>query len=226
MLFKLPSIAVALITVTLLPLPLRAQPDAEKVLYRKPLSDGRELVVVQEPVVPASALKDLIASPAFDKMLGYTCLDVMLRSPSNPPLRLWCRRYPLYPGREREEFQVLDLGVKRDLIVLAMAGPGSDIFLARIGFAGWSAPDAIAGLPGADWSLLGAAIPTKPGRLSAKIAFDESETQVSVEVTDFLQDTKQHTSFSQTKGEWKFVRVKQWQEKVPATQPASGGDSK
>src|SRR5688500_18029353 len=101
MFYRLPSIAAAaLIAATFAAHPLRAQPVPEKVLHRKPLSDERELVVVQEPMVPASALKDLIASPAIDKMAGFTSLNLMLHSRSNPPLRLWCFRYPLYPERE------------------------------------------------------------------------------------------------------------------------------
>jgi len=35
-----------------------------------------------------------------------------------------------------------------------------------------------------------------------------------VKVTDFLQDTKQHTVFEQKDDQWEFVRVRQWQEKI------------
>jgi hypothetical protein len=228
MLYRLPSIAAAAIIVaTFTAHSLGAQPAAEKVLHRKPLSDGRELVVVLEPMVPASALKGLFTSPATDKLLGLTTLNLVLHSPSNPPLRLWCRKCPLYFEREDEQFQVLDLVVKPDLIVMAMVGPGSQIFVVKVGLF-QRGPDAIETLRGADWSLLAAAIPTRPGRLSAKISFDETGKQVGVEVTDFLQDTKQRTVFAQKAGEWQFVRVKQWQEKVPATQPAAvpGGGRK
>jgi hypothetical protein len=204
--------------VAIFPLPLRAQPEGEKVIFRKPLSDGRELVMVLEPIVPASALKDLIPPRVLVRMLGYTSLNLMLHSPSNPPLRLWSVRYAIYRQSECDEIQVLDLLVKPDMIVVALAGPGSSIGLVKIGF---GTGEGFVDLPAADWSLLAAAIPATPGRLSAKIAFDENAKRVTVEVTDFLQDTKQHTSFTQANREWRFVRVKQWEEKVPATQPTT-----
>lgn len=190
-----------------------AEPASEKVLYREPLSGDRELVVIQGPMVPTSELAGLLSADVADRTLGYFNIDVELRPKSMPPLRLLSHRYSVNYDSEYEEYSVLDLLILPNRLVMVMGRSLSSIAILEVVLDG--SPSRVSGLQGADWSLLAAAIPTPPGRLSAKLTYNENKERIEVQVTDFLQDTKQHTQFVQKGNEWEFEPVKQWQEKVP-----------
>jgi len=198
------------------------QPSTEIVMYQQELGEGRKLVVTKEPVVLASALKDLLPPSIVDRAnsapTGFFSINVELRFASGQSLRLWSDHRAIHRERPTEygEYQVLDVVVMPNRILLAMATVGSQIYLHEISVYGRTQSY---GLPGLDWNLLAAAIPAPPGRLSAKWSYDERQKLVQIEVVDFLQETKQHTFFEQKGDAWEFVRVKQWQETVPATQP-------
>lgn len=185
-----------------------------RVLYTKALSDGRDLVVTEDPMVPVSVLKGLISPTLTDNpvepIVGFTCINLELRSQSHAPLRLASQKYPLYSASEYDEYGVLDLLVLQDRIVLATVYPGSVLGMMEVGTPGQMRDAGLAG-----WSLLGASIPAVSGRLGATLAYDEKNQRIEVEVTDTLQGVRQHTQFRQTHSEWRFVLSKQWSEKFP-----------
>jgi hypothetical protein len=57
-------------------------------------------------------------------------------------------------------------------------------------------------------------------RVSAALSGESQKNQIAVEVVELLQNLKRHTVFLQKGDEWEFVRIKQWQEAAPMTQPA------
>jgi hypothetical protein len=199
------------------------QPSTEKVLYRKQLGEERELVVVRGPVTPSSAVKDLILPSIVNRErhapIGFFTIDLEIRSALNPPLRLWSQRGIAHAERpaESEDYQVLDLAVLPNRVLLVIT-TGTTISLHDIAIYGGTRTEM---LPNIGWSQLAAKIPAEPGRLSAKVSYDEVEKKVEVEVMDYLQDNKLHSVWRQ-KGsdEWTFEVVKRWEEKVPTTRPA------
>ncbi len=202
----------------------RAQASDERVLYKMALSEDQEMLVVQGPLVPASALKSLLSPQLLIRPLNSptSCfsLSVELRGPRNQTLRLWSRLCWTYRDGEHGEYHVLDLLSLpgRNQLVMTMSGPGSAIVISEIDL--YRNATRSTTIPGAQWSLLAAAVPVTPGRLSAKLTHDEKDLRIRVEVTDDLEQTKQHTLFEQRGDEWVFVRAKQWQEKASATSQA------
>lgn len=206
-----------LLSAVLSPNQMHAQPLGEKVLFRKALSDGRELVVIQEPMLPTPAMKDLMSADKLRQLSGFFSLAVEVRS-TETPLRLWSQLKGMERDSQYNEFQVLDLLVLPNRLIMTLSGSGSSISVIEI--FRLSGPSRFTSLQGHDWSLIAVAGPFRPGRLGAKLSYNEEQKRIDVEVTDFLDQTKQHTLFEQKGDEWEFVRVKRWEEKIPATQPA------
>jgi hypothetical protein len=192
-------------------------------IFRRALQGDTQLVVIQEPMVSADAIKEFLPPGLINRPvhppIGYFTMSIELRSGSSPPLAIWSQVGGVYYAGQLDEYQVLDvLKLPAGRIALAMVGPGSSIVILDVSVTEAARQTSLASV---DWSLLAAATPNKPGRLSAKFTYNPTVKRISVEVTDFLQDTKQHTLFEQKDEQWDFVRVKQWQEKVPATNPAA-----
>jgi hypothetical protein len=194
-----------------------AHPPREKVLYRKTLAEGRELVVVQESLVLVTRFKGLLSEHLRGQTAAFCSISVELRSGGQPPLRLWSQLCRLERETEYNEFEVLDLLLLPDRVVVALAGQGSSIDIVEIAFGG---PNRLNYLRGADWSSIPVSLPTRPGRLRTKLEYNEKEKRIEFQVTDSLEELKQHTLFYQKGNEWEFVPVKRWEEKVPATNPA------
>ncbi len=184
------------------------------VIHRAVIEGDRELLVVKGRAVPSSRLHGLVSQDVTDPTSGFFNLSVVLRSTSTDSLILWSDSSPLHLDSDYEEVGVLDLLVLSNRLVVTFSGPFSSIGVIEIGLYG---PDRFTSLRGIDWSLLGAALPVSPpGRLHAKLSYNEEEKRVQVEVTDSLQGTEQHTLFEQKGGQWEFVRVNQWQQPVPS----------
>jgi hypothetical protein len=190
-----------------------ADGSSERVLHRKTIPGDRELVVTQGPLVAATALAGIYAPPHGHQFSGMFSLAVELHSPPAPPLCLWSQLRVCEREAEYDEYEVLDLLVLPERLVLATGEAGSSIRLTEIRIASSTRGASLTGLP--PWSLLGASIPNRPGRLGATLRFNDKQSRIEVEVTDHLQHTKQHTSFEQKPDAWEFVSVKQWQEDVP-----------
>lgn len=189
---------------------------AAKVLYRKPLSKDSELVVTEEPRIPVSDLTGLyIASSKSSDVVSFTSLNIELRTASGATLRLWSQRGGFDVVSVHADYEVLDILVQPNRIVAALAGPRSFIVIADVPLSGDSRHCGLS----SEWCQLGALVPTRPGRLHAKLSYDGTENRVEVEVTDSLGGRSQHTSYRQKRDEWDFAFFKQWEE-VPATRPA------
>lgn len=199
--------------------PALAQSTTEQVVYRKPLSATLSLLVVKGPIVKATALQDVLTPEVVRRTAGYTTVDVLLQPSDQPPLRVWGQRFPLYEPTDYDEFAILDSLLSNDQLILVISRPGSSISIVTISV-GLQSPDRSFTFPGVDWSLLAAAIPAEPGRLGAKLSFNEKTKRLQVEVTDTLQETRQHTLFEQNGEIWQFTRVKRWEEKIPASNPS------
>ena|SRR5581483_366942 len=200
-------------------LDVRAQ--GEQTLYRKSMSDGREVVVMKSATMPVAALGDLLSPDPVNRRshlaaVGFLSLSIEVHVPTKAPLVMWSLMFPLYSATADTEFGVLDLLVLPGRVVAAIASPDATIDVYDIPF-GRVAQGA--GLPAYEWSLLGAAIPAAPGRLGTKLNYNEGDKCIEAEVTDYLQNTKQHTLFRQKTDKWEFVQVKRWQETLPATRP-------
>jgi hypothetical protein len=208
--------------------PALTPPPAERIKYRKPLPGGRELVVVQQPVLQASVMNGLLSKAIHRRTSGLYCVDLELRSPANPPLRVWSRQYVVERPWDDDAFHVLDMLVLSDRVVLVEATIDigiQEIWLTanEMGLSPYNGPSRAGSL--LRWSMISAAIPAAPGRLSAKLAHNALLDRVEVQVTDFLENTKQHTSFVQKPGAWEFALVKQWRENVPPTTKPSSAHS-
>src|SRR5512133_2567233 len=84
--------------------PALAEQPAPTALYRKELSEGRDVVLTQGPMVPVSAVKDLLSpglvNPPAHPAIGVFSLTMELHFRSGPLLRLWSRVLPLYRDSE------------------------------------------------------------------------------------------------------------------------------
>lgn len=198
-------------------------PSTDRILHRLELSDRREVVVVRRAIAPVSAIDDLLP-PKFFKQgdhvpIGLFEIDIELRLPDGPALRLWSsRRHVVYAEvpEDADDDRVLDMCVVSDRVVSVMANR-SGISLLDIPFHGQPRE---AWLNVIHWRLLAAPIPLQDGRLAAKLSYDERAETLEVYVTDSLQSLKLHSTWRQKdKSEWTFDLLKRWEEKVPATAP-------
>lgn len=189
-----------------------AHHNRETIMFQQQLPNSGILMVVQEPLIPRSTLIGLLSADTTRLVAGASCIKIIIRSPADEFHQLWSEMYILERKEEYDEFQVLDILLLPDRLVMTLVMPSSMIAMIEVGF---HDSDRFILLPPADWSLLGASIPAPSGRLGAKLNHNDEKKQVEVQVTDFLQDTKQYTIFAQKGGEWAFERVKQWQETVP-----------
>ena len=190
--------------------------SADKVVYRAPLPEGREVTVVKAAMVPGGVANDLLDLPARDTTItGFCVFSVEIRPADGPPARIWSQMYPVYSEEEFETYQFLDLLRRPGHLIIAMWGAGS-ISVFDIGIVGPS-KDA----PLTEWSLIAVTGPATPGRVGAKLSYDEKSKRVNVHVTDKLEDTCRHSLYEQKQDAWEFARLRQWDEKLatPTTQP-------
>ena len=171
-------------------------------------------------MIPVTAFMDLLSPDTVKRpvnpMIGLSTLDAEIRFASGPALRLWSHKMPIYFDGDYDQYAILDLVVLPDRVIFVQVSPGSLIGIWEVAFEG---PPRGAGLGG--WSLLGAAVPAKPGRLGAKIAYDDQSKAIKVEVTDTIEGTCCHTSFAQKPGQWDFENVKRWEEQQVSPKPAT-----
>lgn len=202
-------------------------PSTDRILHQLKLSDGRELVVVRRAITPVSAMDDLFPPNFFRKgtnvATGIFEIELELRFPNSPALRLWSQRRVVYAEvpEDADDDRVLAMSVVSHRVVLVMANRGG-VILYDIPFVPFlqGGPPRVAGLSSVHCSLLAAAIPLKDGRFSANLKYDERDDALEIHVTDFMDTTKLHTVWRQKgKGEWAFDLQKRWEEKVPATAP-------
>jgi hypothetical protein len=178
-------------------------------IARIKLKDGTELVVLRDPMTPASALGPFLppglATRKVNPPIGFFCLSAELRPPSGQPLCIWSQVRHVYNPGELDEYEVLDALVLPDgRIALAMVTPFSTIVVMDLSV---TAPVRHAALAGSEWSQLGAAIPNKPGRIKAKLTFNGKNNTVGVTVSDTVSDSVKNTSFEQQAGKWEFAPV-------------------
>ena len=200
--FTIPLLMQVLLLAVCATSPSRDDPSKVNVLRRVSLQGDREVVVQKGPVAGASALQDLLPkrllSPAVQ---GFFELSVVVRSKSSPSLTLWSHCYPVYLDTDYDEFAVLDLLLLPNRVVIVFSTSLSSISVCDVGVCGLTR---YAGLSGIDWSLLGAAIPAPPGRLAAKLDYDEATAKISVVVTDRVGDHEKITRFVQKDERWEF----------------------
>jgi hypothetical protein len=202
---------------------MRAQASDEKVLYRKALSESGEIVVSQSQVVPLDGVNRLLPQDTARRLSGCYTLSVDFQSRGKPPVRLWARMHGVAPDATDRDQEFVDLLALPGRIVLAkiVRDPTSGFrlpTLIQIGLVSVS-DDCIYNLRGCDWSMTPGVNPAE--RVSLKLKYDENEKRVEAQVTQNILEMTRHTIFAQTGEKQEFVRVKQWDEKIPSTNPAS-----
>lgn len=184
------------------------------IVFRKPLDNGREIVVLRGPCRPAADAQAIVswkAPPGGGVLVpkGLFVVTVELRGPNSAPLTIGTRVvFDHARGRIREaSFDVFDVLSLRDQaqIVLAITENGH-IMLWQISPTGVSR---MAVLRGGDWSLYAALHPIDRTKVSVKLGLTE-DGLVKVEVED-LRDhglkLKWPTRFLQLgKETWQFKR--------------------
>ena len=112
------SLYTGCLLVTVLVSQSMADADSERVLHRKVLSGGRELVVVQSPMVPVQLVADMLSKKRADEAVRMYSLNLEIRSPEGLSLRLWSRPYPCPTKSDYEKCQVLDLAIMPNVLML------------------------------------------------------------------------------------------------------------
>ena len=202
------SIALLGVAFAAQPSPAVTQPTLREIACIT-LNDATELVVLRDPMTSASALGPFLppglAGRKTHPPIGFFCLSAELRPPSGQPLRIWSQVRHVYKPGELEEYEVLDALVLPDgRIALAMVTPSSTIVLTDLSV---TAPVRQAALADSAWSLLGAAIPNKAGRIKAKLTFNGKTGTVGVAISDTLGDSVKKTFFEQQSEKWEFAPV-------------------
>jgi hypothetical protein len=183
---------------------------AKKELFRRDIGAGVQVVVTQEAMVPAEAIKPFLPPPPSEgrpsgiRTIGYFALCAELISESGT-LRIWSEVQPVFYAGQWDSHEVLDLLALPDgRIAMVTAGGLGSIVVTDMSVAGpakrWT-------LPGREWSELAAAVPGKPGRLGAKLSYDEKRGTVGVVVTDRAGSPPKVTRFEQKPGVWEFSRI-------------------
>lgn len=180
---------------------------SENVLHRKALSDGKELVVIQQPAVPISTVMEFLPVELPDHVVGLSCVSLELRSATASPIRLWSQMHPCLKGSACNEYRVLDVLVLPNRILFATVDLGNPIWLHEVNLI---SPNRVTRVEGPDWNMLATAIPFTPERVTAKFNYDEKQNRVEILVTDSVNDKKWHSLFEQNRDEWRFTRIKQW----------------
>lgn len=183
----------------------------EKVIYQKTLTGGGKLAVALDPKVEPALASDLLSAKRISRTAYLFAIRLELRPPSGPSWLLWAGSGQARNRSEYDEYAVLDMVVLPERIIWTLAAPGGSISVSDLDLVYGNRG---ASLPAVDWSLLAAAIPNTPGRLSAKLNCSDAK-RVEVEVTDHVQNMTRHSLFRQKPDKWEFERVKQWEETIP-----------
>ena len=198
----------------------------EKLLFRRPLECGREIVVVRGPNHARDDSLRLVAgvgAPAIGRTGEYFSLRLELRAPGRAPLLVAGRLgfEELLSGSMPGGFDVLDLlmppekidweDAKKGVvmgIVLATAENGRIVLsdVDRLGFVRGA-------LLGNDWTRFAAIVPVDRAVVKLKLSRN-SANLIQVDVDDLRPHFKRHTCFIQAGKDWKFTRM----------QPAQGDE--
>ena len=178
-----------------------------KVLYQKTISEGVQLVMMQGDVVPTKYCVGFLPLKAAQQTSHIFSLSLELHVASQPPVQLWSRVRAIQGMEHYSEFHVLDLLALPDRVVMVMSEPGNGICLIDVKPFSQSS---VAHLKPSAWSLVAAVLPDTPGRLGATLALNKETGRVEVEVTDSIDEARQHTLFEEKGGEWGFERIRQW----------------
>jgi hypothetical protein len=195
--------------------------DIEKVLFRKPLEGGRELVVVRGPNLQVSELAGIISKT--DTQIeeanpgSYFSMRLELHVPSQLPIVLSaCLVFESLLSRSQAGgLEVLDILVPpekiawEDLkkgavrgIVLATAENG------RIILRDMSGPCSIRATIIGGWTRVAALVPLDKTMVSVKLG-RTTNNLIQADVKDLRPNFQRHTRFIQAEKEWKFVPIKE-----------------
>jgi hypothetical protein len=196
---------------------LSAEAPDEKVLYRKAISEGQEIVVIQGPQISEATAKSLVRPEDTAGTNGGFSLSVVLRVDGKPPVPVWSRLFFSGQMWDFGDVEVLDLLVLPGRLVMATSHRKCIIDIDQIGL---GQPDRRTALP-SNWGLVQAFIPPPGTQLSGKLFYDAKKDQVEIEVVETIEGRKQQTVYRQQDEEWRFLRVKQLPERGPTTKPAT-----
>ncbi len=193
----------------LLSLMTSGDPAPGRELFRSEVREGVSLVISQETMVPAEALKISAVQPADDeaggiRTTGYFTLGADLVTESGT-LRIWSRVQPVEYDGQWESYEVLDvLELPEGRLIVVIVGGFSAVEVIDIPVI---RPPRRTVLQGHDWSQVAAAALLKPGRVSAKLNYDEGPGIVGLVVTDHIGSPAVSTRFEQKQDEWEFSRI-------------------
>jgi hypothetical protein len=177
--------------------------DSEVVLFRKRLDDDRELVVVRGRSVPLTVMEGIIAISAENRkhITGVSSLRCEIHSATNGPLIVAHRLIYDTIGRIGHRFQVLDLLVSPERIVIAaIDGPLLVLWAitpmaAEANHCAWLN----------DWTRVAAMVPLDKTMVGAKLRTDDNG-RIHVEIDDLRSNSKRHTEYIQAPNDWTFAK--------------------
>jgi hypothetical protein len=194
--------------------------DAELVLFRKVLDDGRQLVVLRGPRHPMADVAPPITSNSSFKHIpdkGYFAVSLQVLPAHGPALTLASKLVPVWSDVPSLGFDVFDVLIDDGLIVVAVGS--LDMELWQVSPYGdprgkWVVPKerkpqlpqvCIAGLP-ANWAPISRGPTyTCPDRKSFSVKLSlTGDGRVQADVVDLQAADKWHTRFVQVGDEWEF----------------------
>ncbi len=181
-----------------------------KELFRSEIRKGVSLIIRRGAMIPADELEMLGPPPAPDleagggRLIGYFAFDAILASDSGE-LLVWSRVQPVVYVGQWDSYEVLDvLALPDGRMVVALVGGFSLIEVVEMSLVG---PSRRAVLPSHEWSQLAAALPHKPGRLTAELSYDDQRGTVRLIVVDRAGTPAASTQFDQTRDLWEFSSI-------------------
>jgi len=177
---------------------------AETVVFRKPLGEGRELVLIRGPSRSPNEVLRLIANPEDQQIKSVFPLRVELHAPNDAPFTLAVRLG--FEHQRQGGFEVLDVLTGRGMFVIATAEHG-EIALWKISALSLD-PSRVVALDQGDWTSFAAFVRLDHTMVAVKLGWTK-EGLVEVDVDDLRPHVKQRTKFLQAgkPWEWEFKRV-------------------
>lgn len=129
-------------------------------IYQKPIGESRKLQVNVGPLIPKSVLAPLLSERTAKRINGGARVQLTVEADEGGTHEVWSHLFLLEEESQHGEFQVLDILLLPDEILLAFVRPSSMIGIVRIKVGG---PAEMTFLNPAKWSLLAALVPASPG---------------------------------------------------------------
>jgi hypothetical protein len=178
--------------------------EGELVLFRKPLEQDREIVVLREPDGDANRLRGVMDPRLLEQATAVYAIRLELWSPGQSPMLLAVRVRVETMGPELG-VEILDVLADSHGVVVALA-EGPDIGLWRVEFGLGSSVD-WAPLHVGDWAI---AAPLRPlGRRQVKVNLERADNRLAAEVTDLRARRPQAIRFEQVADTWVFEPTEQ-----------------